>query len=150
MTAIQSATPYLALSGGTVTGPVTVGGNITENGHLQFGASIPQLAIAAGAGTNPPSPVLVTGSNDCAGAITWGTGTTPNTQVQVSVTFATPWVIPGGGAPHICVTAQNAATAALGIYASGASPTGFALGVQTAPAAGQTSGTYSFNYIVLG
>ena len=144
LAAIASAPPYLALSGGTVTG------NITENGHLQFGSSAPGIAIAAGAGTSPPSPVLVTGSNDCAGAITWGTGTSTNTQVQVTITFATPWVIPGGGAPHICVTAQNAATAALGIYASGASPTGFQLGVQSAPAASQSNGTYSFNYIVLG
>ena len=144
MTAIQSATPYLALTGGSVTG------NITENGHLQFGGTIPGLAVAAGAGTSPPAPVLVTGSNDCAGAITWGTGTSPNTQVQLTVTFSAPFVIPGGGAPHIVVCAANAATAALNIFHSGASPTGFSLGVVSAPAASQGNTVYSFNYVVMG
>ena len=144
MAAIQSPTPYLALSGGTVTG------NITDNGHLHFGGTVPGIAPAAGAGSSPPPPVLTTGSNDCAGAITWGTGLSPNTQVQLTVTFSTPFVIPGGGAPHIVLCAANAATAALNIFHSGASPTGFNVGVVTAPAASQGNTTYSFTYVVLG
>lgn len=146
MSAIQSATPYLALTGGTVTG------NITDNGHLQFGGTTPGVAIAAGAGSSPPTPavVLASGSNDCAGAITWGTGTAPNTQAQLTVTFSTPFVIPGGGAPHIVLCAANSATAALNIFHSGASPTGFNVGVVTAPAASQANTTYSFTYVVLG
>ena len=144
MTAIQSATPYLPSSGGTVTGNVTIGG------HLQFTAPSPTAAVASGAGSTPPAAVLVTGSNDGAGSITWGTGTLPNTQAQVTVTFGSAWMIPGGGAPHIVVSPQNSATAALGIFPSGASPTGFNLGVQSAPAASQGNTTYSFSYIVTG
>ena len=144
MAAIQSATPYLALSGGTVTGNITVGG------HLQFTAPFPAIAIAGGAGTSPPAPVLVTGSNDGAGTITGGTGTAPNTQPQVAVTFGAAWVIPGGGAPHIVLSSNNSATEALGIFASGASPTGFSIGLVTAPAAGQGNTTYSVSYVVTG
>lgn len=144
MAVIVSATPYLGLSGGTITG------NLTVNGHVQYGASAPAVAASAGAGTNPPSPVAVTGSNDCAGAITWGTGTLPNTQAQLSVTFNTAWVIPGGGGPHVNVTPTNAATQALGLYVTGISPTGFQVNVASAPAASQGSSTYSFCYSAAG
>ena len=144
MTAIMTATPSLALSGGTVTG------NITENGHLQFGGTTPSAAAGGNAGGSPPAPVLTTGSNDGAGNITFGTGTTPGAGTMVQVTFNTAWVIPGGGAPHIVVTPANAATQALGPYVSGQSPTGFGLSVASAPAASQANTTYSFNYVVMG
>lgn len=136
----MSATPYLALTGGTLTG------NLTINGHIQYGASAPAVAASAGAGTNPPSPVITTGSNDCGGTITWGTGTSPNTQAQLTVTFSSAWVIPGGGGPHVNVTPINAATQALGLYISGISPTGFNVNVATAPAASQGASVYQFCY----
>lgn len=141
---------FLPLAGGTLTGPLTVNGNVTDNGHLQFGGQTPGAAAGANAGTTPPAPVLTTGSNDGAGNVTFGTGTTPASGTMVQMTFNTAWVIPGGGAPHILVTAANAATAALGLYVSGMSPTGFGVSCTTAPAASQGNTTYQFNYVVAG
>lgn len=143
-------TGFLPLTGGTVTGALTVTGNITENGHLQYGGTTPGVAAGGQAGGSPPAPVLVTGSNDGAGQITFGTGTTPVAGTMVAVTFNTAWVIPGGGAPHIVITPSNAVTQALGIYVSGLSPVGFNLSCANAPAASQANSTYSFAYVVMG
>ena len=141
---MQGPLNFVPVGGGTYTGDVTIAA------HLQFSSPTPSAAISAGAGSGAPAPVIVTGSNDGAGTINWGTGSGPNTQKQLTLTFGRPFVIPGGGAPHIVVSPQNAATAALGIFPSGASPTGYNLGVQNAPSAGQGSSTYSFSYIVTG
>ncbi len=135
---------YLQLTGGTLTGPLTV------NAHLQFGAQIPVAVAGGNAGGGPPSPVVTTGSNDGAGNITFGTGTSPGAGTMVQVTFAQAWSIPGGGAPHIILTAANSALAALTAYVSGASPAGFGISVVTAPAASQANTTYSVNYVVMG
>lgn len=144
MTNVASPTPYLALSGGTVTG------NVTVNGHLQFGGTAPNAAAGGNAGGSPPAPVVDTGANDAAGHITFGTGTLPAAGTLAQVTFNTPWVIPGGGAPHITVTPLNAATEALGLYISGSSPTGFGIAAVNAPAASQANTTYSVAYVVMG
>lgn len=144
MSVIQTAVPSLPSSGGTVTG------NVTINGHVQYGSSAPAVAASAGAGTNPPNPVVTTGSNDCGGTITWGTGTSPNTQAQLTVTFSSTWSIPGGGGPHVLVTPINSATQALGLYVTGISPTGFQVNVASAPAASQSASTYQFCYTATG
>lgn len=126
-------------------------GNVTVNGHMQYGASAPGVAAAAGAGTSPPAPVIATGSNDCGGTISWGTGTSPNTQSQLTITFSSAWVIPGGGGPHVVLTPGNSATAALGaMFVTGISPTAFQVNVPTAPAASQGNTTYQFSYMVAG
>ena len=136
---------YLQLTGGTLTGDLTV------NGHIQGGGNIPGLVAGAGAGSGPPSPVLQTGSTDLGGFITWGTGTSPNTQAQLSMTFGKAWVIPGGGNPHVSLTPANSATAALGVmFIAGLSPTGFTINVSTAPAASQGNTTYALCYTVMG
>lgn len=144
MAAIQSATPFLPLSGGSVTG------NINISGHIQAGGTTPVAAAGGQAGGTPPAPVVVTGANDQGGAITFGTGTTPVAGAMVQVTFNTPWVIPGGGTPHVVVTAQNALTQALGLFVSGLSPTGFILSCVNAPAASQANTTYSFAFVAMG
>ena len=136
--------PYLPSTGGTVSG------NLTVNGLIQFGSNAPTVTASAGAGTGAPSPVVTTGSNTCGGTITWGTGSGPNTQAQLSVTFAIPWTIPGGGGPHVNVTPVNSATQALGLFVTGISPTGFQVNVASAPAAGQGASTYQFCYSAMG
>lgn len=140
----STSLPYLPLTGGTVNGSLTV------NGHLQFGGTTPLAAAGGNAGGSPPSPVVTTGSNDGAGNMTFGTGTTPGAGTMVQVTFKTAWAIPGGGAPHIILSPANSATQALGLYVSGQSPTGFGVSVATAPAASQANTVYSFNYVVMG
>ncbi len=136
---------YLPLTGGTITG------NLSITGHLQAVPGTAPGAVAGGnAGTTPPAPAVTTGSMDNAGTITFGTGTTPSAGAMVSVTFATAWVIPGGGAPHIALTPGNTATQALGLFVSGVSPTGFIISVTTAPAASQGNTVYSVNYVIDG
>jgi hypothetical protein len=134
----------LPAAGGTVTG------NLTVNAHLQFGGQTPQAVAGGQAGSSPPSPVMTTGSNDGAGNVTFGSGTGPTTGTQVAVTYFTPWVIPGGGAPHIVITPTNAASQALGLYISGMSPTGFNISSAGTPAATQSNSTYSVNFISFG
>ena len=144
MTAVLSPTPYLPLAGGTINGSLTIAR------HIHGGGNPPAVVTAGGAGTSPPLPVVTTGSTDLGGTVSWGTGTVPNTQPQLSVTFAAPWTIPGGGGPHVVVTPLNAATATLELFITGISPTGFQVNVVTAPAASQANTTYAFCYSVMG
>ncbi len=51
---------------------------------------------------------------------------------------------------HVVLTANNAATQALGIWCSNKSPTAFSLSTANAPAGGQANTTYSFDYIAVG
>lgn len=125
--------------------------NVNVTGHIQaIPGTAPAAAAGSNAGTSPPAPVVTTGSLDNAGTITFGTGTTPAAGVMVAVTFATPWVMPGGGAEHIALTPGNTATQALGIYVSGVSPTGFQISCTNAPAAGQGNTVYSVSYLTMG
>lgn len=125
--------------------------NLNISGHLEAVPGTAPTAVAgSGAGTSPPAPVVTTGSLDNAGKITFGTGSAPAGGVLVAVTFATPWVIPGGGAPHIVAVAANSATAALQIIISGESPTGFNISTVTTPAAGQANTVYAIHYVTVG
>lgn len=144
MSTNPSATPSLALSGGTITG------NLNVTGHYSGTGSAPGAAAGGNAGTGPPAPAVATGSTDQGGTITFGTGTVPSAGVEVVVTFVTPWVIPGGGPPHIVLIPNNLAAQALGLFVSGISPTGFNVSCANAPAASQANGTYGFCYVVMG
>lgn len=136
--------PYVPIGGGSFTGTVNFGR------HWHGVTTVIAAVASAGAGTSPPAPVVTQGSTDLAGTVTWGTGTLPNTQAQLSVTFGTAWTIPGGGGPHVVVTPINSATQALGLYVTGISPTGFQVNVASAPAASQGASTYQFSYVVVG
>lgn len=144
MSTNPSASPSLPLSGGTVSG------NLNVTGHIAGTGTAVGAAAGGNAGTGPPAPVVPAGSTDNSGVITFGTGTVPAAGVMLAVTFAVPWVIPGGGAPGVVLTPQNAATQALGLFASGVSPTGFNVSCANAPAASQGNTTYSVGYVVIG
>lgn len=109
----------------------------------------PTAAAGANAGTSPPAPVVVGGSNDQRGDITFGTGTTPAAGAQVVVTFATSNTNYGGNNPGIVLTARNSATQALGLYVSASSSTAFTVSSTSAPAASQANTVYRFHYVVL-
>ena len=64
---------------------------------------------------------------------------------MTTVSFAQPYA----AAPIVVLTPANATTAALGIYLSSTSTTGFTVGVTATPAAAQPTGTYLVNFIVL-
>lgn len=111
------------------------------------GGSAPVATYSSGAGTGPPtSPVLV--GTDQSGSVTWGTGTSPAASQQVTVTFAIPQEMSGGG--KVVVTPFTAATVALGMYVLAADSTTalFKVSVATAPAASQANTVYGFIYQV--
>ncbi len=124
--------------------------SLTVGGHWHGGTLVPTAAAGGNAGGSPPAPVVTQGSTDLAGTITFGTGSTPAAGLLVTVTFGRAWVIPGGGAMHVVLTANNAVTQALGIWCSNKSPTAFSLSTANAPAGGQANTTYSFDYIAVG
>lgn len=136
----------LNLGGPAGSGPM----RIDSAGHFIANATAPAATAGSSAGGSPPSPVIVTGANDTAGTITFGSGSAPSTGQLVVVTFSAAFVIPGGGNPHIVAVPANAAAAALGLYPQGASTTGFNLNCTTAPAAGQVNTTYRFSWVAIG
>jgi hypothetical protein len=129
---------------------------LISNGHtwttmllrslIANGTSVPVLAMAAGAGTTPPAAVLGT-SNDQAGLITFGTGTSPAAGDQVTVTFGTAYA----AAPNtIILTPANSATAAKApLYVASITASGFTVGLANAPAASQANTVYAFSYLVV-
>lgn len=104
------------------------------------GTGTPAVAAGANAGTAPPTPVLVAGSNDSRGRVTFGTGTTPAAGAMVTVTFSNPFSV----APYVFAT-QGTATGA-GAFVSNVTTTGFTFGFTTAPTASQANTVYAFNY----
>lgn len=122
--------------------PLNLGG-----GHFaDSGGTAPSAAAGANAGGSPPAPVVVGGSNDIRGQITFGTGTAPAAGAMVAVTFATAY----SAAPFVLVSPSNAQAASLQICAVSVSTTGFTLSTNDAPAASQANTTYAFNYWVIG
>ncbi len=106
------------------------------------GTGAPTVAAGANAGTTPPAPVLVAGSTDARGRVTFGTGATPAAGAMVVVTFSNAY----STAP-IVVATQGTAVGA-GAYVASVSTTGFTFGFTTAPTASQANTVYAFNYQV--
>lgn len=106
------------------------------------GTGTPTVAAGANAGTAPPAPVLVAGSNDSRGRVTFGTGATPAAGAMVVVTFSNPYQT----APFV-VASQGTVTGS-GAFVSNVTTTGFTFGFATAPAASQANTVYAFNYQV--
>ena len=144
MAVIVPATAYLPLAGGVMTG------DLTTSAHIQANGTAPSAIAGAASGGSPPAPVVVNGSNDVAGRITFGTGTTPGAGIQVAVTYAAAWTVPGGGNVHVVVCPINAATQALGLFVSNPTANGFNLACASAPAGSQPSNTYAFSFIAIG
>jgi hypothetical protein len=107
----------------------------------------PTAAAGANAGTSPPAPAVVGGSNDQRGELTLGPGTTPAAGAQVVVTFAQSIAAYGGNIPAVTLAARNSTTAALGLYISAVSATSFTVSTTSAPAASQANTVYRFSWI---
>ena len=120
--------------------PIKGGRNTYSDGN-QIGLEASATAAAgANAGTSPPAPVL-TNAGDYSGSITFGTGTAPTAGVLATVTFSQY----RGTAYRVFVTPQNAATAALGLYAVKAGGS-FTICAANAPAASQANTVYAVDY----
>jgi hypothetical protein len=117
-------------------------------GHI--GTALPNgktlgIAAAAGAGSSPPTPTLQSLASDAQGQVNMGTGTSPTSGSQATITFGTAF----GSAPVIVLSPVNAATAALQPYVSSASASSFNIAFAVAPAASQSAGTYVVNYVAI-
>ena len=130
----------------------SAGGDLTLGAHLQYVTAPVTAARGAAVGAGAPAPVVTSGSNDCGGTITFGTGQPAATGVLVIVTFSTPWTIPPGlnTFPHAVANPDNADTQGLGIYVSSVSLTQFSLSCATKPKNNQGNAVYSFSYLVVG
>lgn len=112
--------------------------------HIVSGGTTPGVAAGAANGTTPPTPTV--SGNDITGYISVGSGGSPTAGAQVVITFATPYAY----APTIVISANNPATAALGIYVSAYNANGFTVAATNAPADSQPVGTYIITYVVIG
>jgi hypothetical protein len=131
---------------------ITIGGRVffddvtvTDGHHLAFAGTAPTATAGAAAGTTPPAPVVSATAVDQRGTLTFGTGTTPGAGAQAAVVFARPFT-----SPVVTLTPGNAATAALGLYVTSVSGTGFMIACATAPAGSQAATTYAVSWHVLG
>jgi len=123
-------------------GATTITGKLTS-----ANASVPAAPTAgANAGTSPPAPVLVAGSNDTTGSITFGTGTSPALGDMVDVVFGTAYA---ATPKSIQVIATNAATGLKIPCTVAKSTTGFSIGLAVAPAASQANTVYAVDYLVI-
>ena len=104
-------------------------------------------SAGAGAGTSPPAPATPN-TNAVRGLITFGTGTTPTAGVQV--VFAFPGGRPCPTTPVVVITPTNAATAALQLYVTAVSTTGFSVASAVAPTASQANTIYGVNFFSVG
>jgi hypothetical protein len=112
-------------------------------GILQSVGNLPTPAAGANNGTSPPTPNLV--GSDVAGSVVFGSGSSPAAGAQVAVTFSVAY----DQAPTVVLNANNATTAALGLYAT-RTASGFTIRSTNAPSASQTLGTFDVSYIVIG
>ena len=105
--------------------------------------NVPVAAMAAGAGTGPPAPVMSANADDYRGTLTFGTGTSPAAGNVATVTFSR--VRDPNRLPVVQLTETTAAFAALQ-PAVVVSSTGFTVAVANAPAASQGNTVYGFGW----
>lgn len=102
--------------------------------------------VAAGAAsTSPPAPVVVAGSSDTAGRITFGSGTSPAIGIYVTVTFSATYTT----APTVVIAPANSATAIKSPYVVAASATAFTIGLGVAAGISQANTVYDVAYHTL-
>jgi hypothetical protein len=130
----------ISVSGSTATGKLSISGHIVISS-----GSPPTLSAGANAGGGAPTPTGGASDSDCAGSISFGTGTGPSAGTMANVVFST---VLSSVRRSVIVSPTNRATAALRLYAY-STANGFAAGCDATPAASQPVGTYGLNYIVL-
>lgn len=108
------------------------------------GGTAPTVAAGANNGTTPPAPTVA--GVDMRGTATFGSGATPAAGAQVVVTFSSAY----SSAPVVVVSAANAATAALNVFPTSVTTTGFTISSAVAPTASQAATAYSAAFIICG
>ncbi|HEY2004733.1 MAG TPA: hypothetical protein VGH44_06500 [Candidatus Saccharimonadia bacterium] len=145
-----TTTKTLVVTGdANVKGGLTVGGttnlaDISVNGHIVTGGSTPTISALTAAGLQGASAQV--DGNDTSGTVTITTGSagasgmTPGDLAQLTFNKAF------GAAPRAVVSANNAASAQLGVFTTSITPQSFNLSVAGKP---EPNTTYVFTYIVL-
>lgn len=116
-----------------------VTGSITLSGHLITTGTTPTITAGSAACA---SPVIAISGTDSSGTVTVTTGTGCSSGGDLAnIVFANAF----GSTPHILLTPGDATTASLNAYFDKAAttPTGFAIGAATTPAA---TTTYTWDY----
>ena len=85
-----------------------------------------------GGGSSAPAPVAIAGPDNRSGQVTFGSGSSPSTGIQVEVTFGTPFAV----TPTVMLTPANGPTAGLLCAVESVSETGFNLVTGNTPATG--------------
>jgi hypothetical protein len=104
----------------------------------------PGGTAGAGAGTSPPAPIVTAGSDNRSGTVTWGTGTSPTTGNQVTVTFGQTFAV----VPVVMFSNGNGPTSGLNVNIQSVTTTGFVISTGNAPAASQANTTYKIAWAV--
>ena len=99
-------------------------------------------SVTAGAGTVPTA--VGTGSTVIRGNVTFGSGASPATGSQATVTFST--ALPA--APTVVLCPGNTAAGTINPTVYAASTTGFVIGAAVAPTPNQAGTIYSINYLM--
>jgi hypothetical protein len=108
----------------------------------------PTIVLNANNGGSPPAVTLEAGSDDMAGGVIFGSGTSPNGGTQMSMTFSQPLI--SGLLPRaVMVTPANVTTAPKQPYVVTITATGFEIGLAVAPAASQGGTVYRVRYNVI-
>ncbi|RZU35920.1 pectate lyase-like protein [Streptomyces sp. BK022] len=105
----------------------------------------PTVTAASGAGTSPPSPTLASSSDNISGVVNLGTGTSPTTGSQATVTFART----RARVPVVVAVPANTSTNARQVGVANVTASGFTLTFGVAGTASQPAGTYQVSYHVL-
>lgn len=115
--------------------------------HVNWGGgTIPTAVAGAQAGAGPPAPVVIAGSTDVRGRLTFGTGTAPAAGAMAVVTFAVAYA----AAPFVFVNARSGVTLNTGAYFGGSTTTGFTVSLSTTPLGSQGSGVYDIQWVTIG
>ena len=104
------------------------------------------VTVASGLnnGTGPAAPTALTGSTLIRGGVNFGSGTTPTSGSQVTVTFSA--TLPS--VPWVVVSPANAAAGTINPTVLAASTTGFTIGCAVTPTGVQAGTIYSVNYLM--
>ena len=105
----------------------------------------PSGTAGAGAGTSPPTPIVTAGSDTHSGIVTWGTGTSPSTGNQVSVSFGFTFAT----TPVVMVIPGNGPSSGLDMNVQSVTTTGFVISVGAAPSASEANTYYKAYYAVI-
>lgn len=128
------------------TSQLTMGASLILGGRLSTTGTAGAAVAGAQAGSSAPTPIVVAGSNDARGRVTFGTGTGSAAGAMAIVTLNGTFA----SAPYIQLTPTNAATAALTVYVASVGANNFTISVANAPTDSQGNGTYSVNYLCIG